>query len=203
MMKENNNKILKLNVDGYTYYTYKYVLLVSQYFKTLLDGDMHDCTPVNGSEIFIDRDGHLFENILNYLRTGRIYNDEGNGGLKELRSEEEYFQLEELSRMISVKLEASNKGTQEEVLLITADKVMGRRGSTTSGADKCNLFEDTLVYYRVLLSIEIPTTRSLCVHKCKKKKRDHYNYPVFNAIVAYMEIRLLVHKITKGSEGWH
>lgn len=73
---KSSSSIIKLNIGGKLYTTTKGTLLKydqdsTSFFSLLLSDKFHSITDENG--YFIDRDGNLFEPILNYLRNG-IFN---------------------------------------------------------------------------------------------------------------------------------
>jgi len=64
--------MIKLNIGGYRYCTSKSTLLstkVDNFFHRLLSGDVPSEKDESG-HYFIDRNGALFEPILDFLRTG-------------------------------------------------------------------------------------------------------------------------------------
>ncbi|KAG1440812.1 hypothetical protein G6F56_011762 [Rhizopus delemar] len=90
-------RVIKLNIGGVSYYTYHDTLKRSPYFMNLLDGEMKKKTLVNGDEIFIDRNGILFEHVIEYLRTGSLESiEDDKQTLQRLREEAEYYQLRDL-----------------------------------------------------------------------------------------------------------
>lgn len=65
--------IIKLNVGGTSFSTFQDTLAKSNYFANLLSTQsMTSKTLLNKEEIFIDRSGELFRDILFYLRTGFV-----------------------------------------------------------------------------------------------------------------------------------
>ena len=58
---------MKLNVGGQIYYSTRSTLSKSLYIKSLLSNDRPNHI-IDGA-IFIDRDGHLFEFVLSFMRT--------------------------------------------------------------------------------------------------------------------------------------
>lgn len=80
----------------------------SAYFKKRLTGASKDSKEADGS-YFIDRDGHLFEHILSFLRTGicPLFHDNTNGydhaKYGRLGAEAEYFGVKKLHDWIHVR----------------------------------------------------------------------------------------------------
>lgn len=64
-------------------------LKVSPYFKQIVDYDCEDIDFLENDEIFIDRDGDLFNNSLEYLKCYEICTD----NLVELQKEAKIYQL--------------------------------------------------------------------------------------------------------------
>jgi hypothetical protein len=97
--------IIKLNVGGDIFYTHYANWRISNYFQNLIDGDMRSPASMNdGSEVFIDRDGDLFKHILQYLRAGFIFVKKENA-LQWLKSEANYYQLDQLVKDLQAKIE--------------------------------------------------------------------------------------------------
>ncbi|KAG1502218.1 hypothetical protein G6F54_002511 [Rhizopus delemar] len=128
------DKLLKLYVGGIPYYTYHDTLRRSPYFMNLLDGEMKKKTFVNGDEIFIDRNGQLFEHVIEYLRTGSLESIEDDiKSLNKLREEAEYYQLKDLIDAINGLVEGipvientmliGSKGPQESTVRILMDAI--------------------------------------------------------------------------------
>lgn len=113
---------------------------------------MQDYTLINDDEIFIDRDGPVFEKVVNYLRHGRIYNDEEGGGLKALKAEAEYFQLDELSQKIDRMMtdEAPNMSQEETFIIMDTNKITSLGRSIDGGEEGHMIFEDSSAYYHLL-----------------------------------------------------
>lgn len=63
---------IKLNVGGKVFHTLKETLKQSPFFNTLLEGDMQGHAMTEEGEIIVDKNGTLFEHVLNYLRIGNL-----------------------------------------------------------------------------------------------------------------------------------
>ncbi|KAL9558470.1 hypothetical protein MBANPS3_000888 [Mucor bainieri] len=79
---------VKLNVGGKSFTTFYKTLEQSKFFVNLLNEDtLSSKTITNKNEIFIDRSGKLFSDILYYLRTHSVFANE---------EEAKYYQLDEM-----------------------------------------------------------------------------------------------------------
>ncbi|EPB91710.1 hypothetical protein HMPREF1544_01421 [Mucor circinelloides 1006PhL] len=92
--------IIKLNVGGTSFSTFHGTLAKSNYFANLLSTQsMTSKTLLNKEEIFIDRSGELFRDILFYLRTGFVTSSDKKK-LLSLKKEAEFYQLKEMIEAI-------------------------------------------------------------------------------------------------------
>ncbi|KAL7066397.1 potassium channel tetramerization domain-containing protein [Cryptosporidium serpentis] len=97
-----NEKRIRVNVGGIIYETTKETLANSygsaSYFSI--------CLSENNKEIFVDRNGQLFQYVLDYLRTGSIVSiPEKIHILRGLILEADFYLLEPLSNALTRKLE--------------------------------------------------------------------------------------------------
>ena len=60
---------IKLNVGGVLFDTTRSTLAQCQYFEPALEGRLRHGTVDDQGRWFIDRDGQLFQHLLNYMRT--------------------------------------------------------------------------------------------------------------------------------------
>ena len=63
--------IIRLNIGGIKFETSKSTLMKSHYFSGLLSGNFID-SKTNDGYYFIDRNGKIFEYLLNYMRCGYV-----------------------------------------------------------------------------------------------------------------------------------
>ena len=92
-----DSSILRLNVGGVPYTTTKATLC--RYPNSMLGAMFNGSMPTTldeDSRYFIDRDGHLFVHILNYLRSARLALPDGFKLLEPLMAEADFFQIEPL-----------------------------------------------------------------------------------------------------------
>ncbi|GAN11777.1 hypothetical protein MAM1_0937c11373 [Mucor ambiguus] len=108
-------QLVKLNVGGkfflINYDTIsKSSVLVDKYLKGQAQTDSNaSSNAINENkypvlEIFIDRNGEIFQYILEYLRSQKVY-PKSEEGLRKLRHEADYFNLQDLVRTVNVFLE--------------------------------------------------------------------------------------------------
>ncbi|CEG77959.1 hypothetical protein RMATCC62417_12630 [Rhizopus microsporus] len=115
-------KLVKLNVGGDLYLTYEVTLKKSLFFKNLLETEMQNNEKTDSGEILVDRCGKLFEHVLRYLRNGTIrWNKLDVELLEKLSEEVEFYQVEEMKRMIDEELE-KRKNKEEDLFFIPVDK---------------------------------------------------------------------------------
>ncbi|XP_071175506.1 BTB/POZ domain-containing protein KCTD21-like [Mytilus edulis] len=88
------DRVVKLNVGGVLYTTSKSTLTsVPQcYLCQLVTGAIRPLRDERGT-IFIDRDGHIFRYVLNYLRSKKLTLPQGYKELAMLKEEAEYYDL--------------------------------------------------------------------------------------------------------------
>ncbi|KAG2207926.1 hypothetical protein INT47_010910 [Mucor saturninus] len=107
-MNTTQSDIVKLNVGGQSFHTSRSKLMISAYFRNLLEGDMKGTSTIDDEEIFIDRCGMLFEYLLQYLRTGYIGGG-NNVRLQDLQQEALYYQLDTLVEALDTRQEEPKK----------------------------------------------------------------------------------------------
>ena len=102
-----SNTKVKLNVGGRFFQTTVETLTKSSdtrltYFKTLFSGQWQSEKDPKDDSIFIDRDGDLFEYILQYLRTGKIPIDINHDLLRQdLITEAHFYKLDSLVNLLN------------------------------------------------------------------------------------------------------
>ena len=104
------NQVVVLNVGGVKYTTTIQTLLgFESMLKARFSGN-YSMKPQNDGSYFFDRDGRLFEYILEYLRTGNIVIPKlwTKGDLLKLHQEAQYFAVESLRDLLSLKFFDSN-----------------------------------------------------------------------------------------------
>lgn len=96
-----DRRIVKLNVGGMFYTTTRDTLLSQPdtLFTEILSKDSNWPRDERGS-YFIDRDGHLFRYVLNFMRTSKLLLPNGFRELLMLREEASYFEIDNLMRRI-------------------------------------------------------------------------------------------------------
>lgn len=98
-----NFKLVKLNVGGKRFITYYDTLKPSTYFQALVKNEKATGAVVikkNGNkELFIDRDGGLFEDVMRYLRSFEVRSRDREY-LEKLMHEAEFFKFHELTYKI-------------------------------------------------------------------------------------------------------
>lgn len=84
--------MIELNVGGVFYTTTKSTLLAEagSMLAAIVTSGLPSRRDANG-RIFIDRDGHRFRNVLNYLRSAAFHCIDDRTALRELAEEAEFF----------------------------------------------------------------------------------------------------------------
>lgn len=92
-----NNEIVRLNVGGTKYITTKSTLrkYPQSMLGTMFMGNVPLSTDKDGY-YFIDRCGHIFEYILQFIRCGKLVLPEDFKELELLRLEADFYQIEDL-----------------------------------------------------------------------------------------------------------
>ncbi|GAB1602880.1 BTB/POZ domain-containing protein KCTD6-like [Argonauta hians] len=96
-----DRRIVKLNVGGMFYTTTRETLLSQQdtLFHDILSKESNWPRDERGS-YFIDRDGHLFRYVLNFMRTSKLLLPNGFRELLMLKEEADYFEIDLLLQRI-------------------------------------------------------------------------------------------------------
>ncbi|KAI7884714.1 uncharacterized protein EV154DRAFT_522033, partial [Mucor mucedo] len=114
-----NERIIRLNVGGMSFCTTYGTLKLSPYFKELLDDGTKKIDVMENGELFIDRDGDLFNDILEYLRSYDICSD----NLEELQNEAEFYKLKIMIENIKQILHEKKHSKQKQYELITVEEL--------------------------------------------------------------------------------
>ena len=115
-----NSEIVRLNVGGTKYLTTKSTL--RKYPKSMLGSMFHGNVPLPADEngyYFIDRCGHIFEYILQFLRCGKLVLPENFNESELLQLEADFYQIEDLISAIKHrKVEVAIKDGREVHMLL-------------------------------------------------------------------------------------
>lgn len=96
-----NPEVITLNVGGLKFSTLASTLLrfPESKFAHMMDGSDQDFRIVNG-QCFVDRDGTLFNYILDYLRTSQLTLPSDFSDLERLQREAEFYQIPSLAEQL-------------------------------------------------------------------------------------------------------
>ena len=115
-----NSEIVRLNVGGTKYITTKSTL--RKYPLSMLGAMFREDLPLSTDEdgyYFIDRCGHIFQYILQFLRCGRLVLPEGFNELELLQLEADFYQIKDLiSAVEHLKKEVKVKEDDEVNLML-------------------------------------------------------------------------------------
>uniref|UniRef100_A0A2C9LG62 BTB domain-containing protein n=1 Tax=Biomphalaria glabrata TaxID=6526 RepID=A0A2C9LG62_BIOGL len=105
-----SDKVMKLNVGGTFYTTTKPTLLAvpGSVLYQIASGAVY-CPRDDRGNLVIDRDGHCFRFVLNYLRTFKLIVPMGYRDLDILREEAAYYGLDKLVIAIESSIEMKKK----------------------------------------------------------------------------------------------
>lgn len=157
-----NERVIKLNVGGSSFCTTFGTLKVLPYFEQLFANEVKIEILKNG-EIFIDRDGDLFSDILEYLRSFTIC----NANLDELKSEAKFYQLESMINLLDTMRRERKIGKRKEFKLVSLTD-LEKISSLCGGNDKC--VTDTLSSTYEFISVVKFDTQSW---HCSKHGAQH------------------------------
>lgn len=122
--------IIKLNVGGTSFVTFYKTLTQSKFFVSLLSEDvLSNKAMTSNNEIFIDRSGNLFVDILYYLRTHSVFANEIDT-LRLLQEEAKYYQLDELAEASEQEIKSLSEIDKQKptATIIDADKLKCAQG---------------------------------------------------------------------------
>ncbi|KAL9558472.1 hypothetical protein MBANPS3_000890 [Mucor bainieri] len=175
---KSNNLLINLNVGGASFSTSRDTLLKSKYFASLLSEDsMANKTINNKGEIFIDRSGDLFREILYFMRTGSATLTDKRR-LASLQEEAEFYQLQGMIEVIKQKEQTLSEMIQPQFFVKGSDflETSNKTGISTYIARREANGETTV--YQVIAKIDVAMsgqemcsrhTRYNCVD-CYKEK---------------------------------
>lgn len=109
-MDNRKNQVIELNVGG-SYYATSLNTLMSEkdtYFNELLAEKSQIILRDSNNRIFIDRDGHLFRFILDYLRTKNLNLPENFNEKQRLKIEAEFYRLPRIISLLDAQNELKN-----------------------------------------------------------------------------------------------
>lgn len=163
--------IVKLDVGGTIFRTYKETLQSSKYLTSLVNGDWSESQE---ECIFIDRDAFLFRYVLLFLRTGEL-DLEDKHHLLGLRGEANFFLLDKLEEIIIEKLEDLNKPPKKlNYQLISQDKIKSFSKLTLNSSMTNSTVSTSLADkgYTVITSLNYEKR----VYKCPRNIYRHLDY---------------------------
>ena len=115
------SNIISINVGGTVFSTTKTTLTVDpeSMLARMCDTELSHERDSNGN-IFLDRNPKAFEIILEFLRTGKLFNVGIGCTLEQLEAEADYFGLVGLLEMIKEQKSLSDDGGRELIFVITS-----------------------------------------------------------------------------------
>jgi hypothetical protein len=127
MADQMSDAIIRLDVGGVHYTTTKSTLcrIPSSMLETMFNGSM-DSQKVDG-RYFIDRNGQLFQHILDYLRDGDAWTPPSDLDIcRALHREAQFFCLSSLSDRLTQTIKLlENPSTHSFMMVVRKDKVLG------------------------------------------------------------------------------
>ncbi|KAG1453136.1 hypothetical protein G6F56_007647 [Rhizopus delemar] len=148
------DEYVKLNVGGVKFRTFKTTLQGATFFLNMFDQKKH--TLNEKEEMFIDRDGVLFEHILDFLRVGDITSiSEDLHLLHQLLEESKYYGIPTLEKEIEKILRVSRE-TKYEFLDLEDFK------NRVCGSLQKRTYSSRSGYYEVLQAFNYITERWQC-----------------------------------------
>jgi hypothetical protein len=141
-MASETEEIICLNVGGVEYWTTRTTLsLVPSTFLASLASNQVPISRDDRGRIFIDRDGHLFRNVLNYMRNGCLaFTEEPSQSMLEaLQVEADFYALDDMKRDVG-RLVAKEALRRESHFLFNAAK-QPAQACGEAGTDKENEYE--------------------------------------------------------------
>lgn len=156
MTKYIPESIIKLNVGGQLFTTFHKTLTQSKYFVNLLNEDsLSGKTMTDKNEIFIDRNGRLFSDVLFYLRTHSVFAKDIDM-LRLLQEEAKFYQLNAMVEVSEQEIEnLSENGNQKVPFIVkNADCLKGLQGKSNY-----NVLEEEENYFRVYKVVDVMSVR--------------------------------------------
>ncbi|KAG2193558.1 hypothetical protein INT47_010336 [Mucor saturninus] len=188
-----DSTVIKLNVGGITYHTTYGTLKMSPYFRQLLFNGTAGLDKLENGEILIDRDGYLFNRILEYLRCSEVSDNE----LEELRNEAEFYMLREMIECIDNMLVQRSYSVKKEYMLTTLEelKQLFSLSSKNENVGIDPLYKD----YELISVVDYAELKLKCtrhnefISECQKKdRRDCHQHVQLDG--TYQVSKLLVAK---------
>uniref|UniRef100_A0A914V2G4 BTB domain-containing protein n=1 Tax=Plectus sambesii TaxID=2011161 RepID=A0A914V2G4_9BILA len=116
---DRKNQVVLLDVGGRVFKTTEYTLLSvpNNYFCQLLQQSAQDQNESRAvKQIFIDRDGRLFEYIIGYMRDGSMIElPKDTATLNDLRKEAHFYSMPSLVQLVDARLLDPNRVIQLSV----------------------------------------------------------------------------------------
>lgn len=154
--------IVKLNVGGASFATFYKTLTQSNFFENILaENALNSKTMTSNTEIFIDRSGKLFTDILYYLRTHSVFANEIDT-LCLLREEAKYYQLEEAAEVFEQEMESLSEIVKQKTsaTILNADDL-----KCAQGKSNYIVLEDKTKHFCVYKVLDVMNiTRACRVH---------------------------------------
>lgn len=121
MTEYTSESIIKLNVGGQLFTTFHKTLAQSKYFVNLLRKDsLSGKTMTDKNEIFIDRNGRLFSDVLYYLRTHSMFAKDIDM-LRLLQEEAKFYQLDAMVEVSEQEIKNLSENDNQKVPFIVKD----------------------------------------------------------------------------------
>ncbi|ESO93747.1 hypothetical protein LOTGIDRAFT_153206 [Lottia gigantea] len=143
-MSRSSDKVMKLNVGGVFYTTLKATLATyhGTYLWRIAMGNQY-CPKDDRGNYVIDRDGHCFRHILNFLRTSHVLLPTGFRDLEILREEARFYGLDEMVKELNIMLEKRFRKRRGRGLNKRFSSSMGENMHQIQEDDDLDFFEDS------------------------------------------------------------
>lgn len=172
----NQDQFIALDVGGSSYFTSVVTLKRSPYFKKLFANE-DNIEVLQNDEIYIGRDGDLFGDILEYLRSDKIYST--TNLLSELKYEAEFYQLEEMAQRIESMLQEEAAGKKKNYELIEFEDL--KKSACLDGEKDTCITKSLSSMYEFISIVKINQPIWYCVtdratHSFEEKQKNWGRY---------------------------
>ncbi|KAL9558473.1 hypothetical protein MBANPS3_000891 [Mucor bainieri] len=166
-------EVIHLDVGGKKFSTYYDTLKTSIYFQELIKNKQGEQATVVGTAdspiYFIDRDGHVFQEIMHYLRSYSIRKN-GEEDLKKLKVEAAFFKFNVLVAEVDRVLTEADQLEDEACYYIEDTSGKKAKFVDANGEMKLNVDTNTKIVETITFKGPNGNEQSAVIHKSSKQK---------------------------------
>ncbi|KAI9282596.1 BTB/POZ protein [Sporodiniella umbellata] len=193
---------VKLNIGGKSFATQKQTLIKSSFFKNMFESECKNSLKTEQGEWIVDRNGTLFEHILDFLRIGNLSWIDGRDlvMMKGLMAEADFYGIPTLTEYLNTK-EEQVKEKQFEVMRLESFNLIAGLDLQYQPEEAfsplyhqnylvLSVFKAQVKTYICPRGIYVHTLRYGCGRKCNRERDPYSSTFIYKDVVSVLFVYL-------------